>query len=457
MKVSLKSPGVKLALITTISLLLLIPAALILEVIVERGIREQNVVQEVASQWGDAQAISGPILATKGTLLQTSEGKAQKTDAEDRFLLPDVLDIDCNVKTESRKRSIFKVPVYTSDIAIEGVFPAYSVDEIWHSENPVELTKVQLAFYLSDNSGFIGKPRVIINGQEYEAHPGIPFDELVSVPQKTTTVRGGLKGDIIRSRVGGVKEGFHVELNPGILASEMTYRIELKLRGTRELHAVPIGKESSFKMTSDWPHPSFTGTFVPQTHEISENGFTAEWNAGEMNRSFPQILGGSQNISNADFGVSFIQPVNHYGKVDRAVKYAILVIGLTFLSFFIGEIMLKCRIHPIQYLLVGFSLILFYLLLLALSEHIGFGLSYLISAAATVASIGLYSLGALRRNAFALLISIILSVVYGLLYILMNLEENALLVGSIALFVILTIIMFLTRKIDWYNMGNQES
>ncbi len=456
MKINMKSPGIKLMLIIALTLLLLIPTAFLMNLINERSKRLQEATDEVSSKWGYAQAVAGPLLTVQGTVTQKLEDKMIKTPAVETVLLPDKFNVLCDTKTETRKRGIYSIPVYTADVVIEGNFPAYRIDDIWKSEDATDITTVNLSVALCDNSGIVGRPRIILNGKEYDVSPGIPDKELVSSVTSTQERSYGISSTLQYSQAREINQGFQLDIDREMLAKPISFKVEMTLRGTDEIHVVAIGKESTLHVSSDWPHPSFTGTFIPTKHEISDTGFTADWSASEMNRSFPQKIAGSQKISNADFGVRFIEPVRHYTKVERSVKYAILVIGLTFIAFFLGEIMLRSRIHPIQYLLIGFSLVLFYLLLLALSEYMAFAISYVIATVATIVTIGLYSWGALKRLRLSVWVSIILVIIYTLLYILMNLEDYTLLVGSIALFVILSAIMFLTRKIDWYDIKSRS-
>ncbi len=456
MTIYMKSPGIKLAMIIALTLLLLIPTAFIISLINERSDRLDNAATEVSSKWGQAQAIAGPVLTVKGIVTQKVEDKTVKTPAVDTVLLPSKYNVSCETKSETRKRGIYTIPVYTANIVVEGSFPAYKIEDIWKTDDTVDLTNVNLSFILNDNRGIIGTPKITLNGEHYEVIPGIPNKKLVGSVTRTTSRAYGFSGSSEYSKEHDIDEGFQLEIDREMLKEPLHYKIEMTLRGTSELHVVAIGKESTLHMTSDWPHPSFTGTFIPTSHEITDNGFTADWSASEMNRSFPQVLAGTQRITNADFGVKLIQPVTHYSKVERSVKYAILVIGLTFITFFLGEILLRSKVHPIQYLLIGFSLLLFYLLLLALSEYMAFAVSYIIATSATIVLIGLYSWGALKKMKLSVWVSAILVIIYTLLYVLMNLEDYTLLVGSIALFIILSAIMYLTRKIDWYSMTGRN-
>ncbi len=456
MKINMKSPGIKLMLIVALTLLLLIPTAFLMNLIHERSKRLQEATDEVSSKWGYAQAIAGPMLTVNGTITQKLEDKIAKVPAVETVLLPEQFNVRCDTKTETRKRGIYSIPVYTADVVIEGHFPAYRIEDIWKSEDHTDLTGVNLSVALCDNSGIVGRPKIVLNGEEYEASPGIPDKQLVSSVTRIQERSYGISGTGQYSKAHDISQGFQLDIDREMLEQPISFRVEMTLRGTDEIHVVAIGKESTLHVTSDWPHPSFTGTFIPAKHEITDIGFTADWAASEMNRSFPQKISGSQKISNADFGVRFIEPVRHYTKVERSVKYAILVIGLTFVAFFLGEIMLRSKIHPIQYLLIGFSLVLFYLLLLALSEYMAFAMSYIIATVATIVTIGLYSWGALKKLRLSVWITVILVIIYTLLYVLMNLEDYTLLVGSIALFVILSAIMFLTRKIDWYDIRSRN-
>jgi inner membrane protein len=215
-----------------------------------------------------------------------------------------------------------------------------------------------------------------------------------------------------------------------------------------------MGKVTDINMNSNWSNPSFNGAFLPDTHKVDHNGFVANWNVLHLNRNFPQIWTSShQTIEGSAFGVDLLLPVDNYQKSYRAIRYAILFIGFTFLVFFFIEVLNKIFIHPVQYILVGIALIVFYTLLLAISEHIRFNYAFVLSAVATLLLIGGYIRAILKSWKLTGLITGILSVLYSFIFVIIQLQDYALLIGSIGVFIILALTMYFSRKIDWYNLS----
>jgi inner membrane protein len=210
-------------------------------------------------------------------------------------------------------------------------------------------------------------------------------------------------------------------------------------------------------LASEWPNPSFNGAFLPDKRTVTVNGFKANWNVLHLNRNFPQIWTGNQHaISNSSFGIDLLLPVDNYQKSYRSIRYAILFIGFTYLVFFFIEVLNKIFIHPIQYILVGVALIVFYTLLLSISEHINYNFAFIISALATLLLIAGYVRAILKSGKLTMLISGILAVLYTFIFVIIQLQDYALLIGSIGLFIILGLVMYFSRKIDWYNLNLQE-
>jgi len=254
--------------------------------------------------------------------------------------------------------------------------------------------------------------------------------------------------------------GVHVPLpaqdskNP----APLDFAFDLRLQGTEQLQVLPVGKTSSVSLAANWPHPSFVGNFLPAKREINDQGFSADWQTSFFSTNLQEamercVAGDCDALNGRSFGVSFIDPVDQYLKSDRAIKYALLFIVLTFAGFFLFEVLKSLAVHPVQYALVGVALAFFYLLLLSLSEHIGFALAYLLSASGCVLFIGFYVSHVLRSARHGLSFSAGLAALYGLLYGLLSAEDYALLMGSLMLFGLLGVFMVLTRKLDWYGIG----
>jgi inner membrane protein len=237
--------------------------------------------------------------------------------------------------------------------------------------------------------------------------------------------------------------------------SKFTFTLSLSIKGTKSIQFAPIAKNSNVELKSPWLSPSFIGSNLPQSYDITDEGFNAKWTSNQYSRSYPHYWFNGyynfKNIKNA-FGVNLIEPVDGYAKNSRSSKYSLLVISLTFAVFFFFEIMYKKNIHPIQYIMIGFSLATFYLLLISLTEHIGFDKAYFGSAFATILLIVSYTQFIIKSKKAVGILLVLLGALFSYIFIILQLEEFALLAGSIGLFVILSMVMFLSRNIDWYNL-----
>jgi inner membrane protein len=267
-------------------------------------------------------------------------------------------------------------------------------------------------------------------------------------------------------------DGQKVSFNPGVTNSDVFYSginakvnisptddhlyrfsFDIELKGSQQLYFTPVGKETDVVLKSDWQTPKFDGAFLPDEHKTDKSGFKAHWNVLNLNRNYPQSwTGSSYKLRESSFGVDLKLPVDNYQKSHRTIHYALLFIGLTFLVFFFIEIFQSAGIHPIQYILVGIALVVFYTLLIAFSEHIAFNAAFLLSALATVLLISMYVRAILRSVKMSLFIAGLLSMLYIFIFVIIQLEDLALLIGSIGVFIILGLVMYFSRKIDWYNL-----
>lgn len=237
---------------------------------------------------------------------------------------------------------------------------------------------------------------------------------------------------------------------------KLPYEMKIKLKGSQSISFTPLGKTTKVSLKANWNTPSFDGNYLPEKREITEKDFSAQWQVLNLNRNYSQVLVNYQNasikdIENSNFGVNLKMPVEQYQQSMRSTKYAVLIILLTFMVIFFTEILEKTRIHALQYLLVGLALCLFYSLLLSMSEHIGFSMAYLVASALTIALVGGYMLGIIKRKKPAFIMVGLLGVLYIYVFILIQLETFALLAGSLGLFVILAMVMYFSKKIDWFN------
>jgi inner membrane protein len=423
---------IKGLLIGFLILLMLIPAQLIIGLVQERKQRQEQVVEEVSSKWASAQVVTGPVLVVPYTsAFKGSDGKTQ-TARRNLYILPEHLRITGNVMPELRRRSLYEVMLYRSSLQLDGNFAPAQLAALNIDSQTVSWSEAKLLLGITDARGLEAEVNLQWPGGPKKLEAGVPengaMEHGVSVPVSFDPVSGA------------------------------AFSIPVKLRGSADLFFTPVGKTTEVALQSSWKHPSFDGKYLPDTAaEIGANGFRAHWKILASSRAFPQSWKDNKvNIESAAFGVRLIQPADGYGKTERSVKYAILFIALTFIVFFFLEILQKRLVHPLQYLLVGFALCIFYTLLLSISEYTGFNTAYLIASAATVALIGLYVWSVFHSGLTALGFTAGLSGLYGYIYILIQLEDYALLFGSIGLFVILAVIMYFSRRIDWYGAGAEK-
>lgn len=420
-----QATSIKGALIFILLLVLLIPAAMIESLIRERSGRQQEAVAEVSSKWGQSQTLSGPVLVLpyqEGH--RNAEGKELTWESKFAYFLPDELNVTGTVNPEKRHRGIFEVVLYSSGIMMEGSFTHPVTEKLIPPGAEILWDKAVLVFGIPDLRGLKDQVKLQWDGQERVFDPGIP--------------------------VRGVAEsGIHVPLtlSPGA-GTTHRFRIDASLKGSGSLFFTPLGKVTSIKLSSPWPDPSFTGAFLPDEKTLSASGFEAFWKVLNLNRNYPQQWTSDQNVGfhGSEFGVDFILPIDNYQKSTRSVKYAILFIGLTFLTVFFVEMRQSKSVHPFQYALIGLALVIFYTLLVAISEQTSFNSAYLIAALMTIGLTGLYAKALFNSGRMALLVSGALTLLYGFLFVVLQQQDYALLIGSLGLFVILAVVMYFSRK-----------
>ncbi len=455
----------KLIAIVILVVLFIIPSSMVEGLINERSSRQDQTIQEVGSSWGGAQSAVGPILVIPYTEVNP---KTNLVTNKNIYALPDKVAINTNVKTQIRSRGIYDVPVYNSDIALTGNFSIPNIAELGIAAGSVNWERAFVVLGIPDMRGVEEQITLDWNGKKTQFSPGATVDAVNSGAHAPVQV------DVVASDAGNVPA-----------AKQYNFSVALKLRGSKTLAFVPVGKETTVTMTADWPHPSFAGAFLPREHNITEKGFTATWQVLDLNRNFPSkwktddniiipfeyiavvttdpayyltkpyMADGTVqgNIEAGTFGVSLFVPVDLYQKSTRSAKYAMAVIALVFTMVFFIELTAKRKIHPVQYALIGFALVVFYTLLLSLAEHIGFGWAYVVASIGIIGMITLFSKSVIGSWSRALTTGGLLSVFYIFVYVLLQLQDFALLLGSIALFVILGVIMYISRKIDWYGAG----
>lgn len=428
-----QSLTVKALIIGGLTLLLLIPSVMVQNLILERQNRSRETIRKINEKWSLPQQLCGPILSIPFTTTYVNEKKEAAQREYVIHLTPKNLDIHVRLFPEERYYGIYKTILYKSEIRMRGQLPDVSRLKIADKSNTIHFDKASLSLGISDLRGLTGEVDFRLNGKSYPAEVGgsnpvvVGKEMLVNLPHVITA------------------------------APDKAYEFDCKLQlnGSSSMDFFPIGSASSVSVAGRWKAPGFTGSFSPD-YQLSDTGFVASWNVLSFNRDIPEYwvetAGERFTLSGLPlFGVTLVDPVDHYQQNMRSAKYAIMFIALTFVTFFFVEILTKKRIHPVQYLLVGFALILFYSLLLSISEHLHFALAYLIAAVATIALITAYASGIFRSKMQTGILASILSALYLFLYMILQLGDIALLTGSIGLFIILGIIMYFSQKIRWYK------
>jgi len=428
----------KIGTIVIITLLLLIPASMIRLLIIERESTQNEAIREVSSKWGEEQTISGPLISIPYYRYIKEFSRKDSTEKivqikEFIHILPTELNISGNINPEKRYRGIYEIVVYNSKLSISGAFNNIDLASLDIQPRNILFDKAEFVIGINDLRGIEEQVILNWNDQNIAFNPGVSSNDVV---------------------MSGINALLNLDLKD---SSAYNFSLELDLKGSQLLYFTPVGRVTNINLRSEWPNPSFKGSFLPDSREVSEKGFVANWNVLHLNRNFPQIwLGNRHSISDSSFGIDLLLPVDNYQKSYRSIRYAILFIGFTFLTFFFIEVLNKVFIHPIQYILVGIALIVFYSLLLSISEYLKYNLAFIVSAISTLALIAGYVQAILKSGKLTLLISGILTVLYSFIFTIIQLQDYALLIGSIGIFIILGLVMYFSRKIDWYNVNLNE-
>ncbi|MBT9544714.1 MAG: cell envelope integrity protein CreD [Candidatus Sericytochromatia bacterium] len=404
----------------------LIPVAFIQDLVREREGLQRSASEEVNRKWADPQTLTGPILTLPYRKEIPLEKGKVRTITEYLHILPQKLDIQGSLSPEKLHRGIYTLTVYTSDLQLKGHFNAAQFKNLPIAEDQILWQQAFVSTGISDLRGIKETVKLQWGPQSHAFDPGTVTDHLYT-------------------------SGIHtpVGLSVAQRQKQLNFQIQLKLKGTQKLFFVPVGQETQVKLKAPWPDPSFDGAFLPDSRSISPEAFQANWKVLHLNRNFPQLWQGKQySFENAAFGVWLIQPHNHYQKVTRSVKYALFFIGLTFLTFFFVEILTGRLVHPLQYLLVGFALCVFYTLLLSISEILGFEKAYATAASMTLLLISAYASGFLKSWPLTAVTGGVLSALYGFIYVIIEQQDYALLMGSLGLFMVLALVMFFSRRLS---------
>jgi inner membrane protein len=437
-----ESALIKLCVIAVLTLLLLIPSSWIQSLILERQGRQEEVMKEVSDKWSSSQLIEGPVMVLPYKISTKAQDTSGKTTYKERitniYILPEILNIDSKAKPEVLHRGIFDAIVYSTKINISGKFSALELKKSGINPEMIQWDKAKIDFGISDLKGLKNNPVIHLAGKSYDIEPDF------------TDLRLFTNNLVILPDLDSVRN------------TSLSFNFALDLRGSEELRFLHLGKSTTVKLEGNWNNPSFIGRYLPDSRQVTDAGFMATWKMPYFNRPYPQQWTAENSIMNvktrnASFGVKFILPVDQYQKTMRSAKYAILIILLTFISLFFTEIIQKRKVHFLQYMLIGAAMTVYYSLLLSFSEQMGFTVAYLIASIATIVLVGLFIAAVLKHRKPAIVFAAILSVFYSFIYVIIQLQDLALLFGSVGLFIIIGIMMFLSARIDWNKDPSAES
>lgn len=456
--------GFKVGFIVLLSLLLLIPTLMIDSLSSDRQTTAQEAQQEISEKWGLPQHVTGPVIAIPYVTTNKKDSSDQRHMV---YILPKKLDINADVKSQTLYRSIYETVVYNTGIDFSGTFAIKGLLPSEIDSTMLQLDKAFVEVGITDLRGISQKLVLDLNGNtidvndggkdgnlheenDYEYSSSIDHDEVVTdMGAMEQGNADAVPYDDMFDKEGGPVAKASLNISSLTSLDSIPFKMHLELKGSDNLNFTPIGETTSINIKGDCPKPSFGGNFLPDDRKVTDKGFTASWNIISINRTYPQafIDDRSYDLGKSQVQVGLMVPVDSFQKVERAIKYAFLVIVLTFIAVLFVEIKMQRYINVFQYLLVGLALVLFYSLLLSISEHMAFGWAYLIAAAMTIVMITLYLLGVLKTKKMALAIGAMLTIVYAYIFVLLNLETYALLAGSLGLFVVLSAIMYYSLKL----------
>ncbi|UVD72012.1 cell envelope integrity protein CreD [Leptospira borgpetersenii] len=421
--------------------LLLIPINLVGSLVFERQERAGEAVGEMSSKWGGKQEMAGPFLVIPYQALEEEkredehgkETRAQVDVFKKMYFLPEKLQLETDLKAEKRKRGIYEAVLYHGNVKFQGNFKQPSVSDFPMNTKKIFWAEATMVVVVNDAKGIGNDVKLFLAEKEKTFQPGSSSEHFTS--------------------------GLHSKMNLLDFKFPLTFQIQIPIQGSDSIGLIPLGKETKIQISSNWKDPSFEGSLLPKERSISENGFQATWESSYFSRNYPQVISSEERstlgtILSSGLGVRLIVPVDHYLKLDRSIKYAILLIAASFALFFLLEIFGGKILHPFQYLMIGFVMVVFYVLNLSLSEHLGFIFSYAIASLAVSGLIFYYATSILQSKKRGFIAGGFYFGLYSFLYVILSSEDYALLIGSVVVFASLAFFMHLTRKINWYSFGS---
>jgi inner membrane protein len=431
---------VKLMSIGFLILILMIPSTWVERLILERQMRADDVIAEVSGKWAASQTLTGPVLMIPFRQIEKVDewtNGVKHTRLVERnhraYFLPDELNVTGSIKAEKLHRGIFDVAVYDSKINIKSIFGTPSFAKWNVPDEQIFWSDAELLLGINHLQGIHENPKIVSGDRAFASESSAKVGFNLGNEQTATGIVVPLDW---KSKEDVLKE----------------VDIALALKGSERLYFVPIGKSTSVSLAGDWASPSFDGKMLPTTRETNESNFKATWKVLSFNRPIAdQWIDNDQPLSGNEFGVRFLIPADQYQKSMRTAKYDALIIILAFVALFLVEITRRVRIHPFQYILVGVALIVYYTLLLSISEHLGYNAAYAIASAATVLLLALYSITFLHVRSLVVLFSSVMSLFYVFIFVIIQAEDYSLLIGSVGLFIITGVVMYFSRNIKWYK------
>lgn len=441
---------IKLGIIFFLILCLMLPQSFMLGLVSERVSWRQQAYQSIEQSWPGSQTVAGPVLSIPYYFTYNAKEKIIGTDKKETeiikemtvrdvlYIIPKQLNINSKLESSLRYRGIYGVPVYTNTVQMSGEFSTQPLLDLIakNKDYKIRWEKPQISVLVCDQRGIATPPILTWSGEKLAFQPG-----------------GNLPGTVA---------GMHVAV-PDLSQqqeSKIPFSFDMELHGMRSINFALLSNNTDVRLAASWPHPSFTGDLLPEQRNITDQGFTAEWRASSFSYDVSNAMerchkGECSSLMERTVGFELIQPVDVYQQSERSIKYAELFIILTFVALILFELLKKVRVHPIQYTLVGMALLVFYLLLISLSEHIQFLLAYGVAAFCSTALLTFYFGAILCSRKLGLILGAGLSILYVSLYVILQAEESALLMGSLLLFIVLAGLMLATRHFDWYELTGQ--
>ena len=424
-----QSITLKATIIGFMTLVMLIPGFMIRDLISERKARSEETIGVINEKWSKSQTVNGPVLVVPFIIEQKDENSKLVSEKHWMYIAPEVLNIKAKLFPEVRHYGIYKTILYKSELQVSGSFGKLDTQKF--GKAVIHWDEAYFSIGVSDLRGITNNIEFGLDGTKYRAEAAG------------------------KSEIDSSAKGLNIfPQNAALFLSgkPLAFNFSLNLKGSSDLNFIPLGKNTKVQLSGAWKSPGFIGNFSPE-YKLADNKFTAVWSVLPFNRNIPEMWIDREVIpfKDSSFGVNLVDTVDHYQQNMRSAKYALMFIGLTFVVFFFVEILTRKRIHPIQYFLVGIALILFYTLLLSLSEQIGFGGAYLIASVAIIGLITAYAQSIFKNLLQTGMLATMLGMLYVFLYVILQLEDIALLIGSVGLFIILGVIMYFSKKIVWYK------